>query len=90
MKKLIFMEGLSKVDELAVFALETVNTRKLIAVRLDNDMLIQYKLIQQLKFDYLMMLADSEISICEEEMMRELERLDNTEVMLVVPRTHPY
>lgn len=90
MKKLIFMEGLSKVDELAVFALETVNTRKLIAVRLDNDMLIQYRLIQQLKFDYLWTLSQADISINEEEMMRELERLDNTEVVLVVPRTHPY
>jgi hypothetical protein len=90
MKKLIFMEGLSKVDELAVFSLESVNTRKLIAVRLDNDMLIQYKLIQQLKFDYLWMLSKADISICEEEMMRELERIDNTEVMLVVPQTHPY
>lgn len=90
MKKLIFMEGLSKVDELAVFALETVNSRKLIAVRLDNDMLIQYRLIQQLKFDYLWMLSKADISIDEEEMMRELERIDNTEVMLVVPQTHPY
>lgn len=90
MKKLIFMEGLSKVDELAVFALETVNSRKLIAVRLDNDMLIQCRLIQQLKFDYLWMLSRADISINEEEMMRELERIDNTEVMLVVPRTHPY
>lgn len=90
MKKLIFMEGLSKVDELAVFSLESVNSRKLIAVRLDNDMLIQYRLIQQLKFDYLWMLSRADISINEEEMMRELERIDNTEVMLVVPRTHPY
>lgn len=90
MKKLVFMEGLSKVDELAVFALETANTRKLIVVRLDNDMLIQHKLIQQLKFDYLWLLAKSEISICEEEMMHELEQIDNTEVVLVVPQTHPY
>lgn len=90
MKKLIFMEGLSKVDELAVFSLESVNSRKLIAVRLDDDMLIQYRLIQQLKFDYLWMLSKADISINEEEMMRELERIDNTEVMLVVPRTHPY
>ena len=90
MKKLIFMEGLSKVDELAVFALESVNSRKLIAVRLDNDMLIQFKLIQQLKFEYLWMLANADISINEEEMMRELDKFDHTEVMLVVPPTHPY
>ena len=90
MKKFIFMEGLLKVDELAVFSLESVNSRKLIAVRLDDDMLIQYRLIQQLKFDYLWMLSKADISINEEEMMRELERIDNTEVMLVVPRTHPY
>ena len=90
MKKLIFMEGLSKVDELAVFALETVNTRKLLIVRMDNNMLVHQKVLQQMKLDYLMMLADSELSICEEEMMHELERIENTEVVLIEPSPLPY
>lgn len=90
MKKLIFMEGLSKVDEIAVFALETVNNRKLLIVRMDNNMLVQQKVRQQLKLDYLMMLADSELSICEEEMFRELENIENTEVCLIEPRSAAY
>lgn len=90
MKKLIFMEGLSKVDEIAVFALETVNNRKLLIVRMDNNMLVQQKVRQQLKLDYLMMLADSGLSICEEEMFRELENIENTEVCLIEPRSAAY
>jgi hypothetical protein len=90
MKKLVFLEGLSKVDELAVFALETVNTRKLLIVRMDNNMLVHQKVLQQMKFDYLWMLTKADISICEEEMFRELERIENTEVCLIEPSSRPY
>lgn len=88
MKKLIFMESLSKIDELAVFSLETINSHKLIVVRMDNEMLIQDKLRQQLKFDYLWMLSRADISINEEEMMRELNNIDNIEVVLASPNIH--
>jgi hypothetical protein len=90
MKKLIFMEGLSKVDDIAVFALETVNTRKLLIVRMDNNMLVHQKVLQQMKFDYLWMLTKADISICEEEMFRELERIDNTDVVLIEPSPLSY
>jgi hypothetical protein len=82
------MESLSKIDELAVFSLETINSHKLIVVRMDNEMLIQDKLRQQLKFDYLWMLSRADISINEEEMMRELNNIDNIEVVLASPNIH--
>lgn len=90
MKKLVFLEGLSKVDEIAVFALETVNTRKLLIVRMDSNLWVHQKVLQQMKVDYLMMLTDSGISICEEEMFKELERIENTEVCLIEPSSLPY
>lgn len=90
MKKLVFLEGLSKVDEFAVFALESGHTRKLLIVRMDSNLGLHQRILQQMKVDYLMMLTNSGISICEEEMFKELERIENTEVCLIEPSSLPY
>jgi hypothetical protein len=89
MKKLIFMEGLSRADEFAVFSLESVESRKLFIVRMDNNLLVHQKILQQMKFDYLWMLT-RENSVCEEAIMRELERIENTEVVLIEASPLPY
>ena len=89
MKRLRFLEGLSKVDEVAVFSLESTDSRKLLVVRMDNQMLIHQKILQQMKFDYLWELTH-EISVCETEMMRELERIENADVVLIEPSPLPY
>jgi hypothetical protein len=89
MKKLVFVENLSKVDEVAVFSLESSDSRKLLVVRMDNQMLVHQKILQQMKFDYLWALT-REHFICEADMMRELERIENTEVVLIEPSPLPY
>jgi hypothetical protein len=57
---------------------------------MDSNLWIHQKVLQQMKFDYLMMLTESGISICEEEMFKELERIENTEVCLIEPSSLPY
>lgn len=78
MKKLVFLEGLSKQNDRAVFRLD----EELIVVMLGGDTVYE-QLIQELKFDYLMMLASSEIPVLEHEMFAELERISATKIFVV-------
>lgn len=78
MKKLVFLEGLSKQNERAVFRLD----EKLIVVMLGGHT-IHEQLIQDLKFDYLWMLASAEIPVLEHEMFAELERISATEIFVL-------
>jgi hypothetical protein len=78
MKKLIFLEGLSKQNDRAVFRLD----EKLIVVMLGGNTVYE-QLIQDLKFDYLWMLASSELPVLEHEMFAELERISATQIFVV-------
>lgn len=78
MKKLVFLEGLSRQNERAVFRLD----EKLIVVMLGGNT-VHEQLIQDLKFDYLWMLASTELPVLEHEMFAELERISATEIFVM-------
>lgn len=73
---------------LAVFEATGGNSPKMLVVRLDSGFAFQHLLVQKLKAQHLEFIAENKLDLPFEEILKDLDEIDRTEVYIIEPREY--
>ena len=75
-------------NELMVFEATGGNSSKMLVVRLDSNFIYPQLLVQKLKAQHLEFIAEAQLDLPFEEILKDLDEIDRTEVYIIEPREY--